>query len=385
MNRSYAFCLAAALLAGHAAICPAEESRTVYYQVTYADGASRELSAVPATDKDIKRVLRITRIEQGNRGYEILSTGPQPLTLVNRGQTYQADLTWNGKAWVAPGEEPAAPAITLQPVSATSQENLPQAKTALLELAQKLLAADQAIHDAEKSLLSAAKPAEAAAEALAKARRELQSAAAAAIAAGKMLSPAQPRQELPVPSGTVSPASAAPGDANGIATPTDRTAALPHHVQVWKLAAGADGQRVVHVSMAHPEAGAMSAFHYVAYADTDGDGKPDKLIARSPQAAADKPGAWTEWSFPTAEKAVFVGKAWSRPETSHYHVESVKLEGNARRQWRGLSEDAYVGEDMWDLPNRIVSGLLGNVHVWVDQGDGDGHGRGGRRSHPRPN
>jgi len=370
MNRSIALLLAApavALLAAPAAPCPADEGRTVYYQVTYADGSTRDLYAVPAGNEGIRRVLRITRIEQGAAGYEILATGPQPLTLVNRGQTYRTDLAWNGKAWVAPGEEPAA---TSRPAAGgEAQEKLAGARAELVELAARLMEKAQSLADQEAKRRASAKPPEAGTlEALATARKELLSAAAAVLAAARSLSPRAVRADEPPASGTVAPAAgAAPDGAAGIVTPTTQVAALPHRARVWKLPA-ADGRRTVHVSIAHPEAGAMGAFHYVAYADTDGDGRPDRLIARSPRASAEAPGAWTQWSFTTDQRDVFVGSAWSRPETSHYQVEAVRVEGGWRRCWRGLSPDAYVGDETWGIPNRLLRGLLGNIHVWVDQG-----------------
>jgi hypothetical protein len=92
-----------------------------------------------------------------------------------------------------------------------------------------------------------------------------------------------------------------------------------HRCQVWALPpAEGEGERKLNVAMAHPEAGPASGFYYVAYADTDNDGRPDKLIARSPFAQADRPGGWTKWSFKTDHQRVYVGNAWDRPDTRVY-------------------------------------------------------------------
>jgi hypothetical protein len=66
----------------------------------------------------------------------------------------------------------------------------------------------------------------------------------------------------------------------------------------------------VKVEIAHPVAGEKGAFEIVAFADTDGDGKPDKEIARSEELAAAAPGGWSSFEFTTPEKRIFVGNAW---------------------------------------------------------------------------
>jgi len=104
------------------------------------------------------------------------------------------------------------------------------------------------------------------------------------------------------------------------------------------------------VSMAHAEAGPFGAFHYVAYADTDGDGLPDRLIGRSPLVTASAAGDWTDWQFTTDQQVVFVGNAWTNPDTTIYLDQA---ESDRRGEtWRGLSNDVYV------------SGFFGGVPSW---------------------
>jgi len=362
-----------------------DRGRTVYYQVTYADGTMRELSAVPKTGQGITRVLRVLRVEQGRQGYEILSTGPQALTLVSRGQTYKSDLQWNGKAWVAPEDAPAAAGGKPAPKGAdpsaalrAQQAEIARAQAGLVALLQKLLASDEKLGEIEKSLREGREgPSKAAADEVTRARKEIWAALAEIVEAARKLSGSPGAGKPPADaSGKVTPGEPAPEQrAGGIVKPVEDVAVLPCRAQVWKLPSAA-GQRTYHVSIAHPEAGRFGEFYYVAYADTDGDARPDKLIARSPLARADVPGAWTRWDFATSERDVFVGRAWQRAETAHYHVEAVRVDG----LWRDLSAQCYVSSETWGVPLRRWGPCVGNVRVWVDATDPGGRlGRGGRR------
>jgi len=344
-----------------AASAASETGTTVYYQVDYANGTGRDLSTPPKTNQGILRVLRITRVEQGLRGYEILSTGPQALTLVNRGQTYRTDLRWDGKAWVAPAE--AAPTVSVSAPSVSGAGGPARAESlrlraSLLELAASLLESREKLAAAGRDL-----PAPQAA-AVAKAREELAAGARKVLAEAYKLGGPAPAGAAPgKATGQVTTRTApAPQHAAGIAKPLDRVASLPHRVQVWKLPP-AEGERTYRVSVGHPEAGGAGAFYYVAYADTTGDGRPDRLLARSDLAAASQAGQWTQWAFSTAYPRVFVGKAWDRADTVHYHTEAVRLDAN----WRGLSSQSYVAIDAWGLPTRRWGPAWGNLRVWIAQ------------------
>ncbi len=371
-RRSAALAAGALMLLWPAWAASKERGRTVYYQVTYADGTMRELSAVPKTGKDITRVLRVLRVEQGRGGFEILSTGPQVLTLVNRGQTYKTDLQWNGRAWVAPEDaRPAAPgksaAKRADPSAAlrAKQAEIVRMQGGLVALLQKLLASDEKLAEIEKSLRELkpeASKADAAADEVARARKEVWASLAEIVEAARKLSVSpSPRKPAAPASGKVTPGeSALKKRAGGIVKPIEDVAVLPYRAQVWKLPSAA-GRRTYHVSIAHPEAGRFGEFYYVAYADTDGDARPDRLIARSPLARTDVPGAWTQWGFATSERDVFVGKAWQRADTAHYHVEAVHVDDF----WRGLSTQTYVSVDTWGMPFRRWGPCVGNIRVWV--------------------
>ncbi len=352
----------AVLLAAAAAAGAAEDARTVFYQVTYTNGRTADLPAVPKTNRGIARVLRVVRAEQGDRGYEILSTGPQPLTLVSRGQTYRTDMRWNGSAWVAPEDKPAPAEASGRPRPAPDA-NLPDmlaTRGRLLKLASNLLETEAKLAAAAKALDANTPPA----AALAEARRELCSAVRDILTTTRGLpggAAAAPPAEA---TGKVTPADAAPARpaAAGIVRPTDRVAALGHRVQVWPVPPGQGARRHVRVSMAHPEAGLTGAFYYVAYADTTGDGRPDTLVARSPLARADRAGQWTQWRFAAAHSRLWAGKAWLRPDAAHYHVEGVRIDDN----WRGPPPRVYVAAHPWAVPTRRWGPCAGNLRVWVE-------------------
>jgi hypothetical protein len=177
--------------------------------------------------------------------------------------------------------------------------------------------------------------------------------------------PMRPTGKMPVPpaSGEVVPATrpAAAKAVNGIALPLRQVAALPCRVQVWPVPGG-QGQRTYRVSIEHPEAGAAGGFYYVAYADTDGNGRPDQLLARSPLAQAERAGQWTQWQFTTDQKTDFVGKAWDRPDTVHYHTQKIEIDDN----WRGLGNQCYVSLDGWGVPMTPWGPCYGNLRVWSE-------------------
>ena len=99
--------LALVLLGPSVALASAE---AVYYQVTYEDGGVKDLAAVPTTKEGIRRVLRVVRHAPGYGAYEVLSTGEQPLTVVNAARVVRTELKWNGRAWIDPAARKTRPA-----------------------------------------------------------------------------------------------------------------------------------------------------------------------------------------------------------------------------------------------------------------------------------
>ncbi len=79
---------------------------------------------------------------------------------------------------------------------------------------------------------------------------------------------------------------------------------------VWEvIPPPAEGTRVV-VELAHARAGEEGAFRFVAYADTEGDGLPDRLVAESAPLRAERPDGWSRWEFTAPGGRIFVGSRW---------------------------------------------------------------------------
>jgi len=339
----------------------------VHYQVTYADGTVRDVNEVPRARKHIRRVVRICRREDRQIGYEMLSTGPHPLKTYDSGRTVKRELAWNGRAWVAPqaplnGGKPPRPAQGQDVLSSERR----RAQAILRYLRGRLAESDHAVAEAQRELDKAKGKDQAAAatKELDKAREQRQ-----VILKSIELHELQMKALShlpPVPTGELQAADsplAAEGSL-GLREEVRQVRTLPYRVQTWRLPPG-EGRRSYTVSMAHPEAGALGAFHYVAYADTDNDGRPDRLIARSPLAQADTPGAWTRWQFTTDEPIVFVGNAWTDPNTAVYAA--YPTEDFVRRYWRGLSNDVHVSGFFGGLPSSEYpyAPYLTNIRVHV--------------------
>ena len=354
--------LAATTPATADAPAPTEARAVVYFQVSYANGTVRDLSRVPADEKGIRRVTRITRIAATGHGAEILSTHGRPVRSVNTGRTVRVELKWNGKAWVGPKPAPAATAATpaaktapptaaaMTPARRQEIVNTERLLTALRRLDKRYTAArteatealktatDEKTKAAAVEALTAAKIAgDNCARTLAQAEKYL-----ADLLAGK--APAPPG----VAAGRLDQADETPRAA-GVIRPVEDSGVLPHRVQVWPLAAG-KGRRTYRVSMAHTEAGICGAFYYIAYADANADGVPDTLVARSPLARADRPGGWTVWTFETGANRVFVGNTWPRDDTTQFRRPHPRRD--AKRNGSGLPEELYVSGFFGQVPTK---------------------------------
>jgi hypothetical protein len=359
-----------------AAAAAADVPNTVYYQVTYADGTVRDLSRVPETQEDIRRVVRIARFEGRDRGYEVLSTD-RPLTLINRGRTERHELVWREGAWVAPVDverqrRAALEAAASRPAPATQPATAPADSPRVGRLEQRLARergrleqVEQDISAAEDRLLEArgTEDEPAAREALRSAVGERAEVLRAIRRIEERLADARgARAALPPPQGWVRgyrPARHARPDV-GVVRPIDEFGVLPHRVQVWKLPV-AHGRRRCHVATAHPEAGAFGAVCYVAYADTDGDGVPDTCIARSPIAVAETPGAWTSWTFTTDRPHVYAGCALLGADTTTYFRRATPPGEN----WVGIDAGVYVSDGIEYIPQWRSWPYLSNLRIHV--------------------
>ena len=374
-DRSVVLCLlavAAGPWAAPSAALAGGKGGIVYYQVSYKDGGIRDLSDPPKTDKGIDRVVRISRFESGTTGYEILSTGPRPLTLVATGRTIRTQLVWNGKAWVAP-DRPAKSRKTkaAAPPRKSSQDAVAQEikrlQQILNNLRGRLKDCDHIVAQGRRDLKKTKDAKQAAAIdkriALGERDREL------CLEAVKLyetqlaaLKTVIKEGHLAKPAGKIRVSPRCPlADGAGVRKLVAGKRVLPHRTQVWKLPPG-KGERTYEISISHPEAGRLGAFHYVAYADTDGSGKPDKLLACSPLAVAQTPGGWSCWKFTTTHPVVFIGQTWARADTTV----SCRRTDDVSANWKGLSREIYVSGFFGGMPTtRQFWPYLSNVRVRI--------------------
>ncbi len=358
---------------------------TVYYQVTYEDGDVADLSKIPTTDRNIRRVVRILRLNRGDRGLRSLST--EETTFVSSGgRTFRDELTWNGKAWVLHEQVRKAQPTTPKATSSDDPNTADAAKTLKTLLGEQRtlaakrvktyahrLAKQRAVRKAAEKALAEAKDE----NAQAAARQKVKSAKALETQLEKLLTLS--RQTLKTledddtkfgkPTGKVVTAEKVPPlkktGGGGVAEPISETHIMPHRVQVWRAPLRRtlkknDGPMTYRVSMAHPEAGALGEFYYVAYADTDGDGQPDKLIARSPLARATEAGDWTNWSFASNQERIYVGNALPRARASMY-AERVEKQS----QWVGMGERPWVSDTFGAAPGVRGGPFLSNLRIEV--------------------
>ncbi|HPJ72245.1 MAG TPA: hypothetical protein PK636_06150, partial [bacterium] len=60
------------------------------------------------------------------------------------------------------------------------------------------------------------------------------------------------------------------------------------------------------------------SFRMAAYADEDGDGLPDRLLAESPLLESERAGEWSRWEFTSPGGRIFVGSRWSLGNWIYY-------------------------------------------------------------------
>lgn len=85
-----------------------------------------------------------------------------------------------------------------------------------------------------------------------------------------------------------------------------------YNVWVWEIKPGMKTGSTVKVKIMHAVTGERGGFNIIAYADTTGDGKPDKEIGKSDFFISSTPGEWSNFEFITNEKRIFVGNTWPR-------------------------------------------------------------------------
>ncbi len=348
----------------------------VYYQATYSDGRVRDLNEPPDTNEGIRGVLRITRYSKGLKSYEVYTTEGPAVRKVNTGITDKVQLRWNGEAWVAPHEQASggdddAPASRPDPV----RQEISRIEAVLKGMKNKLPAADHAVARAQREVGSAEdEKAKAAAEARlekAKARRkDLLGAIEQYASALRALKSLQDQ-----PAGRVETLDEPPGEETGNdeSSRPKHLRTLPGRVYVHKLPA-ARGQRRYTVSAPHAEAGRCGAFYFMVYADTDGDGAPDKIVSCSPPAQVNRPGLRSRWSFSTSHRQVYLGRSFVHPEACQYAAGAHARGHRGRRGHKGATgggtTEVYVSPALGVLPHKWRGDwpYYSNIYVRVDQG-----------------
>jgi hypothetical protein len=361
---------------------------TIYYQVTYSDGTVEQRNTPPPTNAGIRSVSRVARYEPELPSYETASTGNAPVENLNPGRTVVTEMTWDGSKW--------APQITDSPIKAAQRRKHGQpsrptdAETAAqARRAQHLAAAIDAVNRLGQSLEQANELLEQdASESATKARLELLQARQLHIQAMTALIAVQSHdrgQAGPLPTGITPAGRIVTGrelggdarkglplsDAIGVARPIAKAGPLNHRVQIWKVPDDqAGGTRNVRVAMAHPQGGEAGAFRYVAYADTDADGKPDKLLGVSPVAQADAPGGWSGWAFQTDATDLYVGNAWQDAATPVYG--EVPTEQQLRNDWRTLDSDVWFsGALTAEFSGGTYTPWISNIRVHTQRPNSD--------------
>ncbi|HOO77930.1 MAG TPA: glycosyltransferase family 39 protein [bacterium] len=86
----------------------------------------------------------------------------------------------------------------------------------------------------------------------------------------------------------------------------------------WEVSPPPAAGSAVVVEMAHARPGAEGSFRMAAYADEDGDGLPDRLLAESPLLESERAGEWSRWEFTSPGGRIFVGSRWSLGNWIYY-------------------------------------------------------------------
>ncbi len=100
-----------------------------------------------------------------------------------------------------------------------------------------------------------------------------------------------------------------PGD-DRMLTASSHSPAGNYFQWVWAVKPGRQTGTSVRVEAAHAAEGTPGGFSIVAYADTTGDGWPDRKVAESEFLTANRVGQWSNFSFTAGEEPLFIGYSW---------------------------------------------------------------------------
>ncbi len=99
---------------------------------------------------------------------------------------------------------------------------------------------------------------------------------------------------------------------------TDSVYSPADHYRQWVWAVKPEHRtgRTVRIEMAHAREGEQGGFSIVAYADTAGDGMPDRKVAESEFLTTDQASRWSTFTFTAGEEPLFIGSAWGERKDS---------------------------------------------------------------------
>jgi len=83
-----------------------------------------------------------------------------------------------------------------------------------------------------------------------------------------------------------------------------------YHLWVWRVKPGKKTGEKVTVEIAHAAPGEEGGFYIIAFADRNGDGNPDREIARSEFLTSEEAGKYSSFSFNCPDRVIFVGCTW---------------------------------------------------------------------------
>ncbi|HPJ72097.1 MAG TPA: hypothetical protein PK636_05385 [bacterium] len=127
---------------------------------------------------------------------------------------------------------------------------------------------------------------------------------------------------------------------------------------VWRVKPEKKTGSTVTVRIAHALEGEDGGFHIVAFADRNGDGRPDIEISRSPFLAGRRAGDWSQWSFRAPTGKIFVGYTWREGARVYFE----------RTGWKDASFSPEMYYSSGELPTLSTSPRASNLAVEIGAG-----------------
>ncbi|HOO77929.1 MAG TPA: hypothetical protein PLI51_07925 [bacterium] len=131
-----------------------------------------------------------------------------------------------------------------------------------------------------------------------------------------------------------------------------------HRLQVWEVLKPYAPGDLVTVKAEHAAGGDKGGFSIIAFADRNGDGRPDIEISRSPFLAGRRAGDWSQWSFRAPTGKIFVGYTWREGARVYFE----------RTGWKDASFSPEMYYSSGELPTLSTSPRASNLAVEIGAG-----------------